>query len=194
MPSRARSTPPSLSMSGDGPSIGGLAAAGNHAAEAAAGSAASASRAIRTGRTRRRGMSRRTPRTGTGAGRCNRREARKLRRGPDGSSGPDHQSLRDGLGAEALGLARAARRRPSPARPRAPRATRSGACSPGASSVARRGQPEPGAAQQHVADAARLLAARRRTSPRPAGRACRGGSAGRARRARAAIASTSCAA
>ena len=59
--------------------------------------------------------------------------------------------------------------RPSPApRPSRPRRARSRRA--GLEQAARRGQPEAGPAQQHVADGARLLAPAPRRRPRPAGR------------------------
>ena len=82
------------------------------------------------------------------------------------------------------------RARPSRARPPSARATRSGASAPGRASRAAGQQPEPGPAQQHVADARGPARGGLRTTPRRGGRAARGGSAARARGARPRRAST----
>ena len=80
--------------------------------------------------------------------------------GPTAVRGADHEPLGGGVGAEALGLGRAARLVPAQLGPERPRHAL-GRLLAGGAQAPRGGQPEAGAAQQHVADAARLLAAGR---------------------------------
>ena len=80
--------------------------------------------------------------------------------GPTAVAGGHHEPLRDGVGAEAIGLRRAALLVPPQLGPERPRHALWRLLA-GRAQPPRGGQPEAGAPQQHVADAARLLAAGR---------------------------------
>ena len=169
-------------MSADGPSIGGLRRR-EPAGEGAGGQRGEPQQGEQDGQDEAAvHETRRAPVTGAVRS-VQPAEGGKLRRGPDGCPGADHQTLGGGVGAEALRLGRAAGVVPAQLGPQRPRDAL-GRLLAGRQQAARGGQRR--GACGAAARRRRCAPARggRRTSPRPAGRACRAGSAGPARRAR----------